>query len=136
VSPNLNASKLLPTLLRASRWFAGQGYRNEAARHAISAGDWERAADLIELGYELVWVNSEHAMVRRWLENLPVEIIRTRPRLCLAYAKTLFMVAPYATVARWLHDAERALRAAEHRYPSNARRETTCLEKSLPIVPL
>src|SRR2546421_6507029 len=98
--------------LRASRWFAGQGYRNEAARHAISAGDWERAADLIELGYELVWVNSEHAMVRRWLEKLPVEIVRTRPRLCLAYAKTLFMVAPYATVARWLHNAERALRAA------------------------
>jgi LuxR family maltose regulon positive regulatory protein len=98
--------------LRASRWYAEKGYRNEAARHAISAGDWERAADLIEQRYAFVWVNSEHAMVRRWLGKLPVEIVRARPRLCLAYAKTLFMVAPYTTVAGWLHDAERALRAA------------------------
>ncbi|MGZ3625007.1 MAG: hypothetical protein ACXWPS_13780 [Ktedonobacteraceae bacterium] len=51
-------------------------------------------------------------MVRRWLEQLPVEIVRSRPRLCLAYAKTLYMVAPYRTIARWLQDAERALRAA------------------------
>ncbi|MFL5586406.1 MAG: LuxR C-terminal-related transcriptional regulator, partial [Ktedonobacteraceae bacterium] len=97
--------------LRASRWFADRGYRNEAARHAISAGDWERAADLIEQEYIFIWGKSEHAMVRRWLEKLPVEIVRSRPRLCLAYAKTLFMVAPYTTMERWLHDAERALRA-------------------------
>jgi ATP/maltotriose-dependent transcriptional regulator MalT len=98
--------------LRASCWYAERGYRNEAVRHAISAGNWPRAADLIEQEYAFVWLNSEHAMVRRWLEKLPVEVVRSQPRLCLAYAKTLFMVAPYTTVARWLHDAERALRAA------------------------
>jgi len=50
--------------------------------------------------------------VRRWLEKLPAEIVGSRPRLCLAYAKTLFfMVVPYTTIERWLHDAERALRA-------------------------
>ncbi len=50
-------------------------------------------------------------MVRRWLEKLPVEVVRSRPRLCLAYAMTLFIVAPYTTIVRWLQDAERALRA-------------------------
>src|SRR6266700_1632934 len=97
--------------LRASRWYAEQGSRTSAARHAISAQDWPRVADLIEQESASIWGHSEHAMVRRWLEKLPVEIVRSRPRLCLAYAKTLFMVAPYTTMERWLQDAERALRA-------------------------
>ncbi len=96
--------------LRASRWYAEQGSLPEAAHHAISAQDWPRVADLIEQAYAFIWGNSEHAMVRRWLEQLPVEIVRSRPRLCLAYAKTLFMVAPYTTMERWLSDAETALR--------------------------
>jgi LuxR family transcriptional regulator, maltose regulon positive regulatory protein len=103
----------LPALhLRASRWYAGQGSLTEAARHAISAGDWSQAADLIEQEYTFIWGKSEHALVRRWLEKLPAEIVHARPRLCLAYAKTLFfMVAPYTSIERWLNHAERALRA-------------------------
>ncbi len=97
--------------LRASRWYAEQGFLTEAIRHAMSAHDWPRAADLIQQEYTSVWCNHEHAMVRGWLEKLPVEVLRVRPRLCLAYAKTLFMVAPYITIERWLHYAERALRA-------------------------
>ena len=96
--------------LRASRWYAAQGYFSEAVRHAISAGDWPWAADLIEQAYAFIWGSSEHAMVRRWLELLPVEVVRARPCLCLTYAKTLFMVAPSTTIECWLHDAETALR--------------------------
>lgn len=97
--------------LRASQWYAEQGSLNEAIRHAISAGDWPQAADLIEHEYAFIWGKSEHALVRRWLEKLPVEIVYARPRLCLAYAKTLFMMAPYPLIERWLHDAETAVRA-------------------------
>jgi len=104
--------------LRASRWHAEQGSRTSAARHAISAQDWPRVADLIEQEYASIWGHSEHAMVRRWLEKLPVEIVRSRPRLCLAYAKTLFMVAPYTTMDRWLNDAETALQG-EYLAPMN-----------------
>ena len=104
--------EVVPMLhLRASRWYAGQGYPAEAIRHAISAGEWALAADVIERAYALVWGKSEHAMVRRWLEQLPAEVIRSRPRLCLAYVKTLFMVAPYPSLKRWLDDAETALQA-------------------------
>ena len=104
--------KAVATLhLRASHWFAEQGFLNEATRHAISAGDWPRAADLIEQESAFIWGSNEHALVRRWLEKLPVEVMRSRPRLCLVYVKTLFMVAPYTTIEPWLHDAERALRA-------------------------
>jgi LuxR family maltose regulon positive regulatory protein len=95
---------------RASQWYAQQGRLNEAIPHAITAQEWQWAADLIEQVYALIWGNSEHAMVRRWLEKLPAEVMRSRPRLCLAYAKTLFMVSSYTTIERWLQDAETALR--------------------------
>jgi LuxR family maltose regulon positive regulatory protein len=102
----------IPALhLRASRRFSEQGYTAEAIRHVIRAGNWPRAADLIEKGYTFLWGSSDHTMVRNWLEKLPDEVVSSRPRLCLAYAKLLFMVAPYTSIERWLHDAERALRA-------------------------
>src|SRR6266516_1511676 len=104
--------KLVPNLHhRASHWYAQQGRLNEAISHAITAQQWQWTADLIEQVYALIWGNSEHAMLRRWLEKLPAEVMRSRPRLCLAYAKTLFMVAPYTTMDRWLQDADTALRA-------------------------
>jgi LuxR family maltose regulon positive regulatory protein len=103
---------LVPILhYRAGQWYAQHGRLNEAITHAITAQQWQWTADLIEQVYALIWGNNEHAMLRRWLEELPAEVMRSRPRLCLAYAKTLFMVAPYSTMERWLHDAEMALRA-------------------------
>jgi LuxR family maltose regulon positive regulatory protein len=96
--------------LRASEWYAGQGNIDEAVRYALQAQAWQKAADLIEqIPYALSWGISDHARLRRWLEALPVEIRRSRCRLCLAYAKTLFMVAPYPVIEDWLQDAETAL---------------------------
>jgi LuxR family maltose regulon positive regulatory protein len=97
---------------RASQWYARQGRINEAISHAITAQQWLWAADLIEQAYPRIWGNSDHARLRRWLEQLPAEVLRSRPRLCLAYAKTVFMGASYATIERWLDDAETALQDA------------------------
>src|SRR6266446_1551341 len=105
-------AELAPALHhRASVWYAEHGQTTEAISHAITAREWPWAADLLEQVSAPIWGNSEHARVRHWLEQLPVEVVRSRPRLCLAYAKTLFMVAPYMTMERWLHDAETALQA-------------------------
>ena len=102
--------ELVPALHhRACAWYAEHGQTTEAIAHAIAAREWPWAADLIEQVSALTWGSGEHAMVRRWLEQLPVEVVRARPRLCLAYARTLFMVAPYTTIERWLHDAETAV---------------------------
>ena len=96
--------------LRASEWYAGQGNIDEAVQYALQAQVWQKAADLIEqIPYALSWGISDHARLRRSLEALPVEIRRSRCRLCLAYAKTLFMVAPYPVIEDWLQNAETAL---------------------------
>jgi LuxR family transcriptional regulator, maltose regulon positive regulatory protein len=97
--------------LRASQWYAEQGFIHEAIRHAISARNWPWTADLIEQVHTQIWGSNEHAIVRRLLEQLPIEVVRSRPRLCLAYAKILFLVAPYHPMARWLQDAETALKS-------------------------
>ena len=78
---------------RASQWYTQHGRLNEAIAHAITAQQWQWAADLIEQASTRIWGNSEHARHRRWLEQIPAEVMRSRPRLCLAYAKTLFMIA-------------------------------------------
>jgi LuxR family maltose regulon positive regulatory protein len=102
---------LVPLLhFRASQWYARAGRLHEAISHAITARQWPWAADLIEQVYPRIWGNSEHARLRRWLEQLPPDALRSRPRLCLAYAKTVFMGASYTTIERWLDDAETALR--------------------------
>jgi LuxR family maltose regulon positive regulatory protein len=101
--------------LRASQWYAEEGNLHEAVRHATSAGDWQRVADLIEPAQAVIWSSHEHARLRRWLEQLPVEVVRSRPRLCLASAKILYLVAPYNPMDRWLQDAETAVRA---RFPA------------------
>ena len=137
---------MIPILhYRASQWYAQHGRLNEAISHAITAQQWQWTADLIEQVYALIWGNNEHAMLRRWLEKLPAEVMRSRPRLCLAYAKTLFMVAPYSTMERWLQDAEMALRATspalvnettEAGVPLSTEQQAldNLLEKLLPIV--
>jgi LuxR family transcriptional regulator, maltose regulon positive regulatory protein len=98
--------------LRASTWYAGQGNIDEAVRYALRARAWQKAADLIEqIPSALSLGISEHARLRHWLEELPVEVVRSRCRLSLVYAKTLFMVASHAVIERWLQDAETALRS-------------------------
>jgi ATP/maltotriose-dependent transcriptional regulator MalT/transcriptional regulator with XRE-family HTH domain len=101
--------------LLASQWYAQQGNLHEAVRHATSASDWQRVADLIEPAQAVIWSSNEHAVLRGWLEQLPVEVVRSRPRLCLAYARILYQVAPYNPMDRWLQDAETAVRA---RFPA------------------
>jgi LuxR family maltose regulon positive regulatory protein len=114
---------------RASQWYAQQGRSNEAISHAFTAQQWSWVADLIEHVYPRIWGNSDHARLRRWLEQLPSDVISSRPRLCLASAKTVFMMASYPTVQRWLDDAETAVRAA---LPTN---ESTATGAQLPPLP-
>ena len=96
--------------LRASEWYAERGDTAEAVQYAMSAQDWERAADLIEpVAHTLIWRQGEQATVRRWLERFPQEVARARPRLCFAWASSLFLVAPPTAAEPWLEAAKARL---------------------------
>jgi LuxR family transcriptional regulator, maltose regulon positive regulatory protein len=101
---------------RASLWYSKHGYTIEAILHAFHAQQWPLAADLIEnsplmalaLGASECQVN----MLRQWLAQLPIDLIRARPRLCLTCAQILWASAPQATLVAWLDAAESMLTAA------------------------
>ena len=64
---------------RASRWFAAQGYIDEAIQHALDADDVDTAVTNLEANDQNL-LNS----LDRWLSPFPEDIIWQRPRLVLA----------------------------------------------------
>jgi LuxR family maltose regulon positive regulatory protein len=74
---------LVPTLhRRASEWCEHNGHVSAAIEHALSAGDVERAADLIEANAERVFLAGEYVTLLTRAQALPTWAIRERPRLC------------------------------------------------------
>ncbi|UCG26027.1 MAG: AAA family ATPase, partial [Chloroflexota bacterium] len=73
---------------RASAWYEQNGFIEEAARHALAAGEDEKAARLIEKLGEILWEHGEPTTMLGWLEALPDDQIIARPGLCNFHAWT------------------------------------------------
>ena len=70
----------------ASRWYEAHTMLVEAIEAALSAQEFEHAAQLIERLNERAYF-SEHHTMRRWLEQLPEPLLRTHPALCFRFAQ-------------------------------------------------
>ncbi|HEY4032438.1 MAG TPA: hypothetical protein VGL94_00560 [Ktedonobacteraceae bacterium] len=103
---------------RASIWYAQHDQTTEAILHAFRAHQWQWAADLIERKslqlMTLTWGAGQRAMVmlQGWIEQLPVAVMHSRPRLCLACSQLLWAVAPHTMLEAWLDVAETVLTAS------------------------
>ena len=94
---------------RASEWYEQNGEQSVAIRHALSAEDFERAADLIEVAIPAMRRGRQEATVRGWVEALPDDLIRDRPVLSVNYAGALLLSGELEGVESRLRDAERWL---------------------------
>jgi LuxR family maltose regulon positive regulatory protein len=108
---------------RASEWYEQNGERSEAVRHALAAGDFDRAAGLVELALLALRRTRQEGRLRSWLEVLPDEVVRVRPVLSAYFAGVLLMGGELEGVEGRLRDAERWLEpatggGAEPRTPS------------------
>ena len=74
---------------RASEWHERNGEPSEAIRHALAAGDFERAAGLVELALLAMRRTRQEARLRGWLEMLPDEVVQVRPVLSAQFAGVL-----------------------------------------------
>lgn len=101
---------------RASAWYEANGLRPEAIRHALSARDFERAANLIELSWTEMEASFQVGLWLRWAKMLPEDVVRTRPVLCVDYAYALLDAADIDSAMSRLDAAETLLEAAD---PSN-----------------
>ncbi len=68
---------------RASEWYEQNGFTDEAVDYALRADDFERAGHLIEGLVDVLWELGDHAKLQRWLFKLPIELITSKPRLCI-----------------------------------------------------
>jgi LuxR family transcriptional regulator, maltose regulon positive regulatory protein len=71
---------------RASRWFAVEGWTEEALGHALAAEDAEMAADIVERSVPVRLNGEDWRGAERLLGRLPEEVVQRRPALLLARA--------------------------------------------------
>ncbi len=98
----------IPDLHRkASAWYWENGFPTEAIDHALAAGDFEQAANLIEKSADSFLMRSEVATFLGWANRLPKELIYARPDLMLSYTWVLLLTdAPQAEVLAYVDRAE------------------------------
>jgi LuxR family maltose regulon positive regulatory protein len=101
---------------RASLWYAKNNQITRAVLHAFNAREWDWAAELIERHplLALTWGASKYecAMFQQWLEQLPREVVNSRPHLCLDYVHLMWSSAPLPKLQGWLDTAEATLLAS------------------------
>ncbi len=66
---------------RAGRWFAEQGFVDEAISHALAAGDLDRAALQVERVARDMLMRGEVSTLNRWLNTFPLAYLLDRPGL-------------------------------------------------------
>ena len=75
---------------RAATWLAGHGLLEDAAGHALTAGQHEQAYELAERSlYESLMTRGRQGPVLEWVARLPELQLDRRPRLLLAAAWSL-----------------------------------------------
>ncbi len=95
--------------LRASAWFGVQGLFDEAIQHALAAGDFDLAAQLMSTGLREVLNREDRPTLERWLRLLPEEIIQRRPELLMIRAWALQFLWQLGRQAKVLQQVEELL---------------------------
>ncbi len=89
-----------------------EGNIAEAVQHALRAHAWERAADLLEsLPQTSAEGTPERQLVTRWVEQLPAEVVRSRPQLGQLSVRGLTMANGQSSNELWLRTTEMGGRA-------------------------
>ena len=122
-------SRVADLHVRASAWYAHNGWNGEAIRHALAGQDWERAARLVEQNVQEFIERGRLAQVMDWVDALPPQVAHNRPRLCVELSWALPFASQVQQAAPFLRDAEAALdawqaapRAGRWRSPAGAGR--------------
>ncbi|MFN8594937.1 MAG: LuxR C-terminal-related transcriptional regulator [Anaerolineae bacterium] len=98
--------------LRASQWYAENGFVSEAFHHAIVAKDFARAADVAERAWQSVDYTFQTRAWLSWIKQLPDEVIRVRPVLCTEIGTALMDAGEPEASERYLHEAEQLLKTS------------------------
>lgn len=100
----------VPVLHRAaSEWYAAHGMGEDAVGHALSSGDADHAADLVESVLPDLRRERRDVQLRGWLTALPADVVRRRPLLGTYLVWVRLVAGDLPGVEAALVDAESAL---------------------------
>ncbi len=94
---------------RASEWYEQNDLSSEAIRHSLTAGDYEKAAGLVEQVWSEMDRNRQSAQWLEWAKVLPDDMVRLRPVLSVGYAWALLDRGELEAGETRLRDAENCL---------------------------
>ena len=94
---------------RASAWYEQHDLPVEAVQHALAVPDVELAARLIEPMALPIAFQGQISTVLGWLNALPEALVRTRPFLCVYYARLLMFTNQLEAAEARLQEAERGV---------------------------
>ncbi|RZU11047.1 LuxR family maltose regulon positive regulatory protein [Kribbella rubisoli] len=98
---------------RAAQWYDDAGDTVAAVHHAVAAGDVDHAADLVELAVPGLRRERQEATIRRWLDDIPDDVVRRRPVLAIGFVGALMASNEFAGVEQRLQDIERQISGDE-----------------------
>ncbi|MCE5207450.1 MAG: LuxR C-terminal-related transcriptional regulator [Chloroflexi bacterium] len=104
---------------RAALWFEQNSNLDDAYHYALASGDMEWTANLIERNVQTMLMTGEIFSLTRWVDKLPKEVIRRRPRLSQTYAWGLIAAYKLDDANYWIDDIQQTLSQIE-----NQKRET------------
>jgi LuxR family maltose regulon positive regulatory protein len=93
----------------ASEWHEGNDWPEDAVKYALAAGDFDRAAILIERALPDLRRRRQDGTLLAWLRILPDETATRMPVLSVYYAWSMLIAGDLEGADRRLSDAERAL---------------------------
>jgi LuxR family maltose regulon positive regulatory protein len=119
----------------AARWLAEHGLLTGAVDHALTSGDHEHAADLVELALPEQRRRREDHTLRAWAAALPDDVARRRPLLATFVGWSRLAVGDVDGVEPWLDAAEAGLDSVKSvAGPADAVRAREAEVRSLPAM--
>jgi len=106
---------LIPLLhQRASAWYEQNELPGEAIRHSLTAGEFDRAAGLLELEWPAMDRTYQISTWFGWAKKLPENLFHNRPVLNVDYAWALMDTGDLEAAEARLRDAERLLETGDN----------------------
>jgi len=94
---------------RAADWYEAECDFENALIHALSAQNYEHAANLVERIARTLDMQNQQAILSAWLDELPPEILIMRPWLCVYRAWSCYWTGRREEEEKWLQTAEKSI---------------------------
>jgi LuxR family maltose regulon positive regulatory protein len=109
---------------RAAQWYRQHQFPAEAIQHLLHIEAWEEAASLIEeMALNELARSGEDSRLLRWLQQLPVDVVRRHKTLLYAYMNLAMVALPRSEVGRFLSSIETAINLKVQRDQTQDERE-------------